>query len=326
MAQQGSCQLTSRIIPTFSLLTHSTGIRLYICSRSGCCQADFVERYGKWAVVTGATDGIGQAIAKELARRGMSILLVGRNAEKLARSKALVEAEPNVGEVETVRIDLSDSSLDNFASIRRQIDPDNRDIGMLINNAGTFPSKFVRFNKFDMEDLVVIANLNMIAPLHMTRMIMPGMVSRGRGMVMNVSSLVGLITAPYWSIYSATKAFMNVFTHQLQIEYASHPIDIVLLTPGPVTTRPFNEATHRKSSIVPGPDEYATKVVAAMSARPSSFSGCILHGLMRHGNNMFEQFGLTQAAFRFYLNMNARNFELSPVPKRKNNSTAASRA
>lgn len=288
-------------------------------SQLECCQSNLVEKYGKWVVITGATDGIGLSMAKEFARRGMSVLVVSRNEERLARTKAELEAEPNVGEVETVKIDLGDSSLENFARIRQQIDPENRDIGVLVNNAGTFPSCFKRYNRFDMDGLLNIANLNMIAPLHLTRMIMPGMVKRGKGMVMNVSSILGYITTPYMSIYAPTKAFMNAFTHQLQVEYSGFPIDIFLLTPGPVHTKLFTGTAKlsKPTFINPTPDDYAKSAINATSSRINSYSGTMAHGLINVFGQFFQRIGVNHFIYRINLSLNARHLELSPEPKRR---------
>lgn len=270
-------------------------------------------------MVTGATDGIGLSMAKELAQRGMSILVVSRNGEKLARTKEELEKIPNVGEVEIAQIDLSDSSLENFAKLQMQIDPDNRDIGILINNAGTFPDSFLRFNRFDREFLLNIANLNMIAPIHMTRMIMPGMIKRAKGMVINVSSILGCLTVPYMSIYAPTKAFMDAFTKQLQVEYKSHPIDIILLTPGPVHTKLFADTAKlpKPTALNPTPDDYAKTAINAAATRINQYSGTLVHGLINVSGQFFQWLGVSQTLYRANLALNARRLDLSPVPKRK---------
>lgn len=285
----------------------------------GCCQTNLIDKYGKWAVITGATDGIGLSMAKELARRGMSILVVSRNEEKLARTKEELEKEPNVGEVETIKIDLSDSSLENFARIRQQLDPDNRDIGILVNNAGTFPSSFMRLNKFDMDFLLNIANLNMIAPIHMTRMIMPGMVQRGKGLVLNVSSILGSLTIPYMSIYAPTKSFLDAFTRQLQIEYASHPIDIYLLTPGAVHTKLLQATSKmpKPTLLNPTPDDYAKSAINAIPVGINFYSGTLMHGLNMITGRFFQATGLLQAVYRVQLAFGVKKLDLSPVPRRK---------
>jgi 17beta-estradiol 17-dehydrogenase / very-long-chain 3-oxoacyl-CoA reductase len=292
---------------------------LYFFSQFNCCQPNFVEKYGKWAVISGSTDGIGQSMAKELARRGMSILVVARNEEKLANTKAMLEQEPNVGDVETVKIDLSDSSLENFNRIRTQIDPDNRDIGVLINNAGFFPEVFQRYNRFDMQFTKMMVDLNVLGVCHLTRMIMPGMVQRGKGLVMNVSSGLGLIPAPYLDVYGPTKAFINSFTRQLQMEYASHPLDIVLLSPGPVVTKQLTATSKfaRPSIVTPSSDDFAKSVINAWSTGIQSYAGCMMHQFMNCQAVMGDKLGLLPMFFKHGFSRNAKEFHLSPVPRRK---------
>ena len=299
--------------------------RLYVWSRINCCQVDYAKKYGQWAVISGATDGIGLAMAKDLARRGMSIVVIGRNEEKLANTKTMLENEANAGEIVTVKIDLSDSSLDNFDRITSQIDPDNRDIGMLINNAGTFPSKFRRFNKISADDLRTIVNLNILATLYLTRMIMPSMVKRGKGLVVNVSSILGTVPAPYMSVYGATKTFVDAFSRQLQIEYSTHPIDIINLTPGAVHTKLLTATSNlpRPSLLNPTPEDYAKSALAALATGIGEYSGTPFHGFNKLSVEFFDYFGLMPFFFGLNLRFNAQDIELSPVPKRRKLSQVA---
>uniref|UniRef100_A0A6G1SPP6 Hydroxysteroid dehydrogenase-like protein 1 n=1 Tax=Aceria tosichella TaxID=561515 RepID=A0A6G1SPP6_9ACAR len=293
-------------------------LRLYVFSQF-CCKTDFKKKYGKWAVITGSTDGIGQSMAKELARRGMSIIVVARNEERLARTKAMLEQEPNVGEVETVKVDLSDPSMENFDKVRAQIDPDNRDIGLLINNAGSFPDRYARFNRFDMEEIVSIVNLNVLGTLHLTRMIMPGMIERGRGLVMNVSSILGEMPGPYFNVYGATKSFVNAFTRQLQMEYGSHPIDIILLQPGPVSTKQLIATSDRAkpSFFVPSADKFARTSINALSTGIQCYTGAMFHEFMKSQSKILANLGLISPIAKLIVLMNDKRAHLSPVPKRK---------
>uniref|UniRef100_A0A6G1S4Q7 Hydroxysteroid dehydrogenase-like protein 1 n=1 Tax=Aceria tosichella TaxID=561515 RepID=A0A6G1S4Q7_9ACAR len=293
-------------------------LRLYVFSQL-CCKTDFTKKYGKWAVISGSTDGIGQSMAKELARRGMSIIVVARNEEKLAKTKAMLEREPNVGEVETVKVDLSDPSMENFDKVRAQIDPDNRDIGLLINNAGSFPDRYARFNRFDMEEIVSIVNLNVLGTLHLTRMIMPGMIERGRGLVMNVSSILGEMPGPYFNVYGATKSFVNAFTRQLQMEYGSHPIDIILLQPGPVSTKQLIATSDRAkpSFFVPSADKFARTSINALSTGIQCYTGAMFHEFMKSQSKILANLGLISPIAKLIVLMNDKRAHLSPVPKRK---------
>lgn len=309
------------ILYTFRLIYKLIqAFRLYSLSQCHCLsRADFRKKYGQWAVISGSTDGIGLAMARELARRGMSIVVIGRNEEKLANTKVSLEAEPNVGEIITVKIDLSDSSLDNFAKIRTQIDPDNRDIGILINNAGTFPDTFQRFNRFEPDYYRTIVNLNIIATLYLTRMMMPGMLERGRGLVVNVSSTLGSVPGPYFGVYPATKTFIDAFSRQLQLEYSSHPIEIVNLTPGAVHTKLFtNTSTIPKPSMMnPSPEVYAKTSLNALAAGINEYAGTLFHGFGKELAAFFYCIGIFPSLMRINVKYFAKNHNLSPVLRRK---------
>lgn len=241
--------------------------------------------------MTGSTDGIGLSMAKELARRGHSIVLVARNEEKLANCKALIEAEANVGEVVTVKIDLADSSIANFEQAISQIDPDNRDIGILINNAGTFPDALTRLHNNDIQYLRTIMNVNMLAVVYFFRYIMPGMIKRRRGLILNVSSLIGEVSVPYMSVYGPTKTFLDSFSQQMRQEYADYPIDIINLTPGGVNTK-LLQAVSNMTTMNPDPDSYARSAINAVGARISPTSGTAFHGFNRVFINVARTFGL----------------------------------
>lgn len=221
-------------------------------------------------------------MAKDLAGRGHSIVVIGRNKEKLAKTKFALEQVPNVGEVKTVKIDLSDPSPQNFERIRREIDPDNRDVGVLINNAGTYTTTCNRFGNFDMEVIRNTVNVNVMATLYLTKMILPGMLKRKRGLILNVSSMFGSIAAPYHHVYGPTKAFINSFTRSLQMEYSSYPIDIINLTPGYVYTNMLTAVAGDKmkpSILTPRPDVYARTALNAVTTRIKLISGTIVHGI-----------------------------------------------
>lgn len=242
-----------------------------------------MKKYGKWAVISGSTDGIGLAMARQLAQRGHSIVVIGRNEEKLTNVKESLENEANVGEIVTIKIDLSDSSVENFESIREKLDPDNRDIGILINCAGTFPNELKRFHNFDMTYLRDIVNLNILATVYLTKMILPGMIDRQKGLVVNVSSMLSLSPGAFFSLYSPTKTFTDAFSRQLQVEYYKHPIDIVNLTPGGVVTKLYALGGDAKPNFyTPTAEGYARSAINAVSTRISSFCGTFGHAIFRH--------------------------------------------
>lgn len=317
-----STAIGTLVIVYYSVVTAATlfrGFHLYILNQLSCCKSDFRKKYGQWAVVTGSTDGIGLAMAKELARKGHSVIVIGRNQDKLNRTEEELLKEPNVGEVMTVKIDLSDSSLENYKRVEEIIDPSHRDIGILINNAGTFNSIYKRFNNSDEDYLRGMVNVNILATVNFTRMIMPSMIARGKGLVINVSSMIGRLPVPYMGIYGPTKSFINHFSHNLQTEYSQHPIDIINLETGPVHTKLFDDAAElgKSSKMVPTSEEYARSALNAASSPVKSMTGIMSHGIIMHISLFMKSIGILTPLLKLNMKFTAKNVQLSPVPKRK---------
>lgn len=292
--------------------------RLYFCSQKCGHTTDYRKKYGQWAVISGATDGIGLAMAKELARRGHSIVAIGRSEKKLANTKKSLEQVNNVGEVVTVKIDLSDASVENFEKIRPQIDPENRNIGILINNAGVTFTTLSRFYNLDMEVMRTQVNVNILAMLHLTRMILPGMVARRRGLILNVSSLLGSMPAPFLGLYGPSKTFIDSFSKQLRLEYSSYPIDIINLKPGAINTKLFTKTSKVvPSSLVPTAEEFAESALNAVSTGYHSFGGYWIHGLHLVIARFLKSIGVLSTSVEFVLKIGGRKAVLSPSPTRR---------
>lgn len=290
------------------------GFRLYVFNQY-CLKTNFVKKYGKWAIITGATDGIGLCMAKELAQRGLSIIIVGRNEEKLAKSKAIVEAEQNGGEVVTIKIDLSDSSLDNYESIKSQIDADNRDIGILINNAGTFPGQFMPLTQFDIKDTRDIVNVNILGTVFFTRLILPSMLKRGKGLIVNVSSIISFLPFGYNNAYAPSKTYVNAFSEMLQNELSSYPIDVINLTPGGIFTKLFVAATEysKPNCLYPTAEDYAKSTINAIATPLLTMSGTLTHGIICKLTLITNYIGITPYIYKSAIKLAARDFKTKQV-------------
>jgi 17beta-estradiol 17-dehydrogenase / very-long-chain 3-oxoacyl-CoA reductase len=172
---------------------------------------DLALRYGSWAVVTGPTDGIGRAVALELARRGLSLVLVGRNPDKLARvQKEALAAAPSC-EVRTVVFDLAGGGdpremARGVARVAAAVE--GRDVGVLVNNAGaTYPCA-AYFHEVPTPVWEAVVRVNVEAATRIARAVLPGMAARGRGAVVNVGSgcCVVVPSFPLYAVYAASKA------------------------------------------------------------------------------------------------------------------------
>jgi 17beta-estradiol 17-dehydrogenase / very-long-chain 3-oxoacyl-CoA reductase len=208
------------IIDTFTLLglIYSTklvlglfcvafnGFRVHFWSR--IWKLDLKRKYGEWAVITGATDGIGLEYARQLANRGLSLVLIGRNEVKLSRVKS--ELSP-LTQVVTIVADLNSDDPALYQTIATEIDGQSRDIGILFNNAGVMYDSPNRFMDQPEDKIWQHVRVNIAAVLMMTRAVLPGMIKRRRGLIINMSSIAAYKPLPLMGVYSASKVCLNFY-------------------------------------------------------------------------------------------------------------------
>ena len=179
------------------------------------------------AVVTGASSGIGMALATELARRGHGLIVVARRGEILEELATRLEAQFAVP-VEVRPCDLA--SPERRAPLLAELE--ERDISVLCNNAGIASFGAVADLDFDYERDQV--QLNAVAAHELVLAVLPGMVARRSGAILNVGSAAGNMPIPNNATYAATKAFLNNFSESLRGEVKDLGINVTLLAPGPV--------------------------------------------------------------------------------------------
>jgi len=193
-----------------------------------------LKKYGSWAIVTGCTDGIGKEISEELAHKGLNIILVARNAQKLQEQKEHLEKTFKISATSIV-IDLTDENHPGFDNLKHHIQ--NVDVGILVNNAGMSYEHAQFFNELTPEFIQKLIKINVIATTKMTYIVLPGMLERRRGAIVNMSSGSGMINEPMYAVYSGTKAFVNSFTKAIHYEYKERGIHIQCQIPALVTTK-----------------------------------------------------------------------------------------
>jgi short-subunit dehydrogenase len=187
----------------------------------------FVAKYGPWAVVTGASQGIGAEFASELAGKGMNVVLVARSEEKLATLAEQLRRETGA-KVQVVAADLSrPEGLEKVKESTSELE-----VGLLVNNAGSW--QFGSFLDNDLnKDLQSVA-LNVEAPMVLSHHFAGKMAERGKGGVINVGSGAALHGVPGQAAYSATKGFLQNFSASLYRELKPKGIDVLITDPGPV--------------------------------------------------------------------------------------------
>jgi len=198
------------------------------------------------ALVTGASSGIGAAFARELATRGWDLIIVARRADRLAQLSRELEMSGGI-RVEVLPADLTvDADL---AKVAERI-AGAEHLELLVNNAG-FGTRG-KFFETDLEGQLRMHRLHVIATLHLTHAALPGMVARGRGNVINVSSVAAFGNTPGNVSYCATKTWMNSFTETLALELkaAGSPVRVQALCPG-FTYTEFHDVVKVDRSLIP---------------------------------------------------------------------------
>jgi short-subunit dehydrogenase len=169
-------------------------------------------RHGDTALVTGASRGIGRYIALALAERGVNVVLVARGSAGLEEVAAEVRTGSSVS-VCTLTADLADrtevSSL--IARAEAAVGP----IDLLVNNAGLETTR--RFDERPADEIAAMTDVNLLAPMLLARGVLPGMINRGRGHIVNIASIAGLLPSAYEEPYNATKFGMVGFTRSLRL-------------------------------------------------------------------------------------------------------------
>jgi short-subunit dehydrogenase len=181
---------------------------------------------GRVALVTGASGGLGTYIARALAREGMDVAVSGRREDALAA--VALELRGLGVRAEAVPADLAD-----LAQVDPLIDATEGALGpidVLVNNAGVEIS--AAFTQLTRQELTAMVDVNLTAPLLLTHRVVPGMLSRGRGHVVFISSGAGKIGPPYQQPYAATKAGLIGVNQSLRAEYASAPVGFSVICPG----------------------------------------------------------------------------------------------
>ncbi len=186
-------------------------------------------RYGPWAVVTGASDGIGRAAVEELARQGFGVVLVARRAAALEDLARLLEARHGVA-TRVLSVDLS--SPDQAARVERETR--DLDVGLFFAAAGFGTSG--PFVEADIEPELNMIDVNCRALVQSTHGFARRFVARGRGGIVLMSSLVAFQGVPRAADYAATKAFVQTFAEGLAREIKPLGVDVLASVPGPVVS------------------------------------------------------------------------------------------
>jgi uncharacterized protein len=223
--------------------------------------SESVDRYGGWALITGASSGIGRAMADHVAAQGMPCVIVSNEREPLERGRDELRAAHRV-EVDSLCVDLAEPDV--AQRIRAHLG--DRELGLVVSNAS-----FGRTGLFGSDDMATYRRMlavNIDAYIALAHEFVPGMVDRGRGGIVFVSSLNSLVPGIGRSaVYSATKAFETSFACGVWQELLGTGVDVLLVVPGPTRTGFQDEAGTKVASWAMDPDEVAAGALPQLGKR-----------------------------------------------------------
>src|SRR5437870_2056148 len=192
------------------------------------------------ALITGASAGIGREFARQLATRARTLVLVARREQRLNELRDELRNRNPQLDVRVRVVDLCDKSqLDDLIA---WLDQTKIDIGFLINNAGL--GDYGSFATSDSQRDDRILQVNIVAPTLLIRRLLPQMIARKRGAILNVSSSAGFLPIPGMAVYAASKAYVNSFSEALRAELGGTGVTVTALCPGPVHTE-FGDVAKR---------------------------------------------------------------------------------
>jgi NAD(P)-dependent dehydrogenase (short-subunit alcohol dehydrogenase family) len=216
------------------------------------------------ALITGGTSGIGRATANKLAQLGIHVLLVGRNRER--GDKAVAEIRAVGGKADFISSELRDAATAR-AVAKRAVELGGGHVDILINNAGIFP--FGPTHEMTEEVFDNVYSLNVKAPYFLVAELAPLMATRGKGAIVNVSTMVADYGASGMSLYGSSKAAINLLTKAWAAEYGPKGVRVNAVSPGPTRT----EGTEAMGE---GVDQLAAQAPAGRPAKADEIAEAIV--------------------------------------------------
>jgi uncharacterized protein len=245
------------------------------------------ERSGErgWALVTGASRGIGRELALELAREGWDVALTARDEEALREVARKVEAGGR-----TSRIILSDlGTPEGVAALLQALIESGIDVEVLVNNAGI--GDYGPFVDADADRMGTMVHLNVTAVTELTRRLLPGMVARGRGRVLNVASTAAFQPGPLMAVYYASKAYVLSLSEAIHDELRGTGVSVTALCPGPTRSDFHARAGMEGSPLANGFPMVSSRRVARAGVRAMLRGKAVaLPGLLNRIHVFFVRF------------------------------------
>lgn len=221
---------------------------------------------GSWAVVTGASDGLGKEFSLQLARAGYNILLVSRTASKLTTMAEEIVSKTPATQTKIMSMDFARNDDEDFDKLKEIID--ELDVSVLVNNVGKshdMPTPFAVTPEEEMTDIITI---NCLGTLRITQLIVPGMIQRKRGLVLTMGSFGGLLPTPLLATYSGSKAFLQQWSTALGAELEQHGITVELVQAYLITSA--MSKIRRTTAMIPDPRAFVKSVLGKIGRNGGS--------------------------------------------------------
>jgi len=246
------------------------------------------KEQGSWAVIAGASYGIGAEYARELAKRGMNVFIIGHDEAGLKDVEMSIKQRFNV-KVKMLVADFSDGMV-GFNAVRDAIQ--DLDIGVLVNTAA-IDLPFGSFDMCDGADMKKLIDVNCGTPTVMMSIVLPKMLRKRRGIIVNFGSFVGEANCPYPTVYPSTKTFCHKLTRDLQVWYKDSGVTFQTVMPGVVGSPMAYNLPN--STLIPNPENYTRSLIKTVGWVDET-SGYIPHDLqfftMKLLNKIFGDFSM----------------------------------
>ncbi|KAK4460880.1 hypothetical protein QBC42DRAFT_271332 [Cladorrhinum samala] len=214
-----------------------------------------LRKYGKkgtWAVVTGASDGLGKEFASQLAAKGFNLVLVSRTKSKLETLSRELRLKWSGLDVKILDMDYTQDKDEDYERLAKLIA--GLDVGILINNVGQSHSIPVPFLETKRDELQNIVTINCLGTLKTTQVVAPILVQRKKGLILTMGSFAGVMPTPLLATYSGSKAFLQHWSTSLASELKPHGVDVQLVVSYLVTTA--MSKIRRTSLLIPNPKQF----------------------------------------------------------------------
>jgi len=224
------------------------------------------NKYGEWAIVTGASSGIGLELATQLAKTGLNLIINGRNEERL------LDAERQLKRYD-IQVKLAIADVSESTGIEKVIQTSNGlNVGLLINNAGYGTSGL--FVESSLHAEVTMLRVNCEAVLSLTHYFLEKFKQQRRGGIIFLSSLVAFQGVPYAANYAATKAYVQSFAEALAVEMKPFGVDVLAAAPGPVQSG-FGRRANMKMTNSISPDKLGVPILRALGKQSNVIPGLL---------------------------------------------------